>query len=84
MPRATLPDGTEWDTRRAPHMERYTEITPVVVQDYPDAHVLWLKIGNQRFTLDAGGQSFYDSKEEAEWARDMLCIGLDQIVRDNK
>lgn len=74
-------DRAEWTTRRAPHMERYTEITPVVVQDYPDAHVLWLKIGNQRFTIDAGGQDYYDTREEAEWARDMLCIGLDRIQR---
>ncbi len=40
MPKSTLPDGTEWDTRRAPHMERYTRIQPTVVQDYPDAHIL--------------------------------------------
>lgn len=79
----TLPDGTEWDTRRAPHMERYTEVSPCVVDGYPEAHVLWLKIGNQRFTLDAGGQPYYDTKQEAEWARDMLCIGLDRIVRDH-
>jgi hypothetical protein len=74
----------EHTTRRAPHMERYTEITPVVVRDTPDAHMLWLKVGNQSFTLSAGGQDYHDTKEEAEWARDMLCIALDQMVRDNK
>jgi hypothetical protein len=68
-------------TRRAPHMERYTDITPCVVKGYPDAHVLWLKIGNQSFTLSAGGQDYFDTKEEAEWTRDMLCIALDRLQR---
>ena len=70
-------------TRRAPHMERYTNITPCVVRDCPDAHVLWLKVGNQSFMLSAGGQDYHDTKEEAEWARDMLCIALDQMARAN-
>lgn len=84
MTKTTLPDGTEWDTRRAPHMEKYTEISPIVVKDYPDAHVLRLKVGNQRFTLDAGGQPYYDTRDEAEWARDMLCIALDEMVKPDR
>lgn len=70
-------------TRRARHMERYTEIRPVVVRDTPDAHLLFLKVGNQSFALSAGGQDYHDTKEEAEWARDMLCIALDAIANQH-
>lgn len=76
-----LPDGTEWDTRRAPHMERFTEIKPCVVKDHSDAHTLSLKIGNQTFRLSSGVGEFYDTKDEAEWVRDMLCIALDRLQR---
>jgi hypothetical protein len=71
-------------TRRAPHMERYTEIKPIVVDGSPDAHTLWLKVGNQSFILSAGGQVFHDTKQEAEWARDMLCIALDAMTQDKR
>ena len=67
----------EWTTRHAPHMERFTEVRPVLVQDAPDAHLLFLKIGNQQFTIG----SHHDTKEEAEWERDMLCIALDRLQR---
>lgn len=77
----TLPDGTEWDTRRAPHMEKYTVIQPCVVQDVPGAHTLSLKIGNQVFRLSNGVAEFFDTKEDAEWSRDMLCIALDRLQR---
>lgn len=69
-----------WTTRRAPHMERYTNIRPVIVQDFPDAHLLFLKVDNQEFSIDSGAH-FYETKAEAEWARDMLCIALDRLQR---
>ena len=68
-------------TRRCPHMERYTSVTPCIVDGCPDAHALLLKVGNQSFMLSAGGQDFYDTKDEAEWARDMLCIALDNMTQ---
>jgi hypothetical protein len=43
--------------------------------------VLWLKVGNQSFVLSAGGQDYFETKEEAEWSRDMLCIALDRLQR---
>jgi hypothetical protein len=76
------PDGSIVETRRAPHMERYTEIRPVIVRDFPDAHSVWLRVGNQSFVLSAGGQDFHDTREQAEWARDMLCIALDGMTRE--
>lgn len=77
----TLPDGTEWGTRRAPHMERFTDIRPVVVEGHPDAHLLLLKVGNQQFQLSNGVSEFFDTRAEAEWSRDMLCIALDRLQR---
>ncbi len=71
-------ERASWTTRRAPHMERYVEIRPVLVRDWPDAHLVFMKIGNQQFQI---GDAL-ETKEEAEWSRDMLCIALDRISRD--
>jgi len=69
----------EWTTRRAPHMERYVTIAPVVIEDWPDAHHVFLQVTNQRFCVTPHG---CETKEEAEWTRDMLCVALDQIIRE--
>lgn len=69
----------EHTTRRAPHMERFTKIIPVIMQDYPDAQNVFLAVGNQSFCVSSYG---CETKEEAEWMRDMLCIALDQLVRE--
>jgi hypothetical protein len=79
--KTTLPDGTEWDTRRAPHMERFVRIQPTVVRGVDDAHLIFLKIGNQEFQLSSGAYCFYETLEEAEFVRDMLCIALDRLQR---
>ena len=71
--------GQGWTTRRAPHLERYVTIAPVVIEDWPDAHHVFLQVTNQRFCVTPHG---CETKDEAEWTRDMLCIALDQIVRD--
>lgn len=63
-------------SRRAPHMEKY-----VKVERY--AKGWWrvrLSVGPQTFTLDYANAS----KSEALWMRDMLCIALDAIVKDQK
>ncbi len=72
--------ATEWNTRRAPHMERYVAIEPVVVEGEPDARNVFLQIGNQRFCI---GPFACETLEEAEWMRDMLCVALDKLVRDH-
>lgn len=38
-------------TRRAQHMEKYVEIRPVVIQDWPDAQNVFLKVTNQQFCV---------------------------------
>lgn len=67
------------ETRRAPHMEKYVEVRPVVVEGEPDAHSVNLVVGNQGFMI---GPYAAETKEEAMWLRDMLCIALDRIVQD--
>lgn len=73
-------NAPEHVTRRNPEMERYTEIKPVVVEGFPDAHMVWLKVTNQSFCLS----QYSDTKEDAEWTRDMLCVALAKIVIDSQ
>lgn len=70
---------SEHITRRAPQMEKYVEIKPVVMEGYPDAHSVFLKVTNQRFCVTPYG---CDTKADAEWTRDMLCVALAKIVAD--
>lgn len=66
-------------TGRAKDMEKYTEIKPLVMEGFPDAHHVFLKVTNQRFCVTPHG---CETKEEAEWTRDMLCVALTQVVTD--
>ena len=67
-------------TRRAPQMEKFVEIRPVIMEGYPDAHHVFLKVGNQQFCVSPDG---CETKEEAEWTRDMLCIALAKVVEQS-
>lgn len=66
-------------TRRNPEMEKYVTIAPVVVEGSPDAHNVFLQVTNQRFCVTPYA---CDTKEDAEWTRDMLCVALAKIVAD--
>lgn len=68
--------STESKTRRNPEMERYVTIAPVVMEGYPDACNVFLQVENQRFTIGYASET----KDEAEWVRDMLCIALAKIA----
>ena len=61
-------------------MERYVLIAPTVDEDHPDAHNVFLNVGNQRFPVT---KYACETKEDAEWTRDMLCIALAKIVADS-
>jgi len=74
-----LLDAPEHVTRRNPEMEKYVEIRPVVMEGYPDACNVFLKVTNQSFCVTRYG---CDTKEDAEWTRDMLCVALAKIVSD--
>lgn len=76
MSEQELKDGG-WTTRRAPHMERFVEVRPVVIEEWPDAHNVFLKVGVQQFCVSPHG---CETRDEAEWMRDMLCIALDAVV----
>lgn len=69
----------EHQTRRAPQMERYVTVSPVVMEGHPDAHHVFLQVTNQRFCVSPHG---CETKEEAEWIRDMLCIALAKVADD--
>jgi hypothetical protein len=60
-------------------IKRYTDVQPVVMEGFPDAHNVFLQVTNQRFCVTPHG---CESKEGAEWMRDMLCIALEKIVMD--
>lgn len=70
---------TEHTTRRAPQMEKYVEIRPTAMEGSPDAHNVFLKVTNQEFCVS---KYACETKEEAEWTRDMLCVALAKIVAD--
>jgi hypothetical protein len=72
-------DEVKHITRRSPEMERYVEIRPVVMQGYPDAHNVFLKVTNQEFCVT---QYACETQEDAEWTRDMLCNALAKVAAD--
>ncbi len=59
-------------------VRKYVKLQPVVMEGYPDAHNVLLQVGGQQFCVT---KNACDTKEEAEWTRDMLCIALANIVR---
>lgn len=72
-------EAKERSTRRNPEMEKYVEVRPSVMEDFPDAHSVILTVANQQFVI---GRFASETKAEAEWMRDMLCVALAKIVRD--
>lgn len=58
-------------------VEKFIDIKPVVMEGFPDAHNVFLQVTNQRFCVTPYG---CDTKEDAEWMRDMLAVALERIV----
>ncbi len=71
-------DSADPVTRRNPEMEKYVTISPVVMDGSPDAHNVFLQVTNQQFHIGHA----CETKEDAEWTRDMLCVALAKVVRD--
>jgi len=59
-------------------MERYVEIVPGY--ENPEAFVVMLKVDHQSFRLE--GES--ETRDDAEWMRDMLCIALDRLAQQER
>lgn len=66
----------EHTTRRAPHMERYVKIQPVITED-GEQFAVFLQVANQQFRV---GQYPEETLQGAEWLRDMLCIALAKLA----
>ena len=60
-------------------LRKFIELRPVVVEGEPDAHNVFLKVTNQQFCL---GPFACETKEDAEWTADMLCVALEKIVHE--
>jgi hypothetical protein len=58
-------------------VKKYTNIRPVVVEDMPDAHNVFLVVGGQRFNVTPFA---CDTKLDAEWVQTQLCVALTKIV----
>lgn len=48
--------------------DKYTFARRVCVDETPDAHTVWIKIGVQSFCIDG----YQDTKKEADWMRLMI------------
>jgi len=60
-------------------LRKFIEIKPCVVEGTPDAHNVILHVTNQSFCVTPYA---CDTKEDAEWVADMLCVALERIVID--
>ena len=60
-------------------IKKFTYICPVVMDGFPDAHHVFLQVDHQRFCVSPHG---CDTKEDAEWTRDMLCIALERMIAE--
>lgn len=58
--------------------EKFTFAEPVEIEDEPEAHKVYLKVGVQRFTV----MDSAENEEHAEWFRDMLAKALGSMVRE--
>lgn len=57
---------------------KYIEVRPVVVEDEPDAHMVWINVGPQHFILC----SAWETREEAEWVKRMLAGALENMAKE--
>jgi hypothetical protein len=66
------------DLRTADLLARFTEVKPCVVEDWPNAHTAWLKVGVQSFCITPAA---CETKEEAEFMAMQLARALRRILR---
>lgn len=59
--------------------EKYTFTDPIEIENEPDAHSVYLKVGVQSFYLNN-----CEDKKHADWMRDMLSNALGNMVREIK
>lgn len=59
--------------------DAYTFAKPCCVSDTPDAHTIWIKVGNQSFSIDG----YQDTLAEANWMRFMLGKAIQAILSEH-
>ena len=57
--------------------QKYSLIEPCVVEDEPDAHTVWLKVGVQSFCITPIA---CESEEAALWMQRQLCKALESFL----
>ena len=75
-PKKKLPENQV----KAPLMERYVDIIPYPDPKKPQHFLLYLHVGNHRFRIQYEAHTL----NEANLAKDTLCVALDQIVNESK
>ncbi len=76
LPAAAADDAGAAVTEKVALRVAYTKSQPCVVEGWPDAHTVWLKVGVQEFRL----MPTLETKEEAEWMREQLAKALISVV----
>lgn len=59
-------------------LERYTDVRPVAIMGAPDAHHVFLTVGDKRFCVTPYG---CETKERAEQIRETLVAALETIIK---
>ena len=57
--------------------QKYSLIKPCVVEDEPDAHTVWLKVGVQSFCITPIA---CESEDAALWMQRQLCKALESFL----
>jgi len=57
--------------------DKYTFKQPCCVDGEPDAHTVWLKVGNQSFQVN----DYCETAEDADWMRLMLGKAMETLVK---
>lgn len=58
----------------------HTEITPLIMDGFPDAQHVWLKVGGQRFCVTPHG---CDDFQAAEWTQQQLAVALTSLLQQD-
>lgn len=58
-------------------LRNHTSKQPCLVEDLPDAHTVWLRVGVQRFCVTP---NCCETADDAEWTRAMLAKALANLV----
>jgi hypothetical protein len=61
-------------------LKKYTRSQQCTMQDFPDAHTVWLDVGSQHFCITPEG---VEDKDQAYFMRRMLAEALTNIINEH-